>query len=165
VTSNEEKPSKTQRKKQVTALQDLGEELVKLADDQLAALDLPESLRDAVLDARRIETFEARRRQMQYIGKIMRKVDAAPIRTALDAFRAGPRRETALHKRTEAWRERLLADEAALAEFAREYPRADTQELQTLTAAALRERESGQPPRHFRALYQLIRALLEQRDS
>ena len=165
MTSNEEKPSKTQRKKQVTALQDLGEELVKLADDQLAALDLPESLRDAVLDARRIETFEARRRQMQYIGKIMRKVDAAPIRTALDAFRAGPRRETALHKRTEAWRERLLADEAALAEFAREYPHADAHQLQTLLGATLRERKAGHPPRAFRELYQVLRALLEQRDS
>ena len=73
-------------------------ELVGLKDDQLAAIDLPESLRDAVLDARRIKTFEARRRQMQYIGKIMRKVDAAPIRSALDAFRTGPRRATSRRK-------------------------------------------------------------------
>jgi ribosome-associated protein len=161
VTSNEEKPSKTQRKKQVTALQQLGGELVKLRDEQLAAIDLPENLRDAVLEAQRIGSFEARRRQMQYIGKLMRKVDAAPIRAALDALHAGPRRDAALHKRADSWRERLLADDAALAEFAREYPYADTQQLQTLTIAALREREAGQPPRHFRALYQLIRALLD----
>jgi ribosome-associated protein len=153
--------SKTQRKKQVTELQQLGGELAKLSDDQLAAIDLPENLRDAVLEARRIGSFEARRRQMQYIGKLMRKVDAAPIRAALDALHAGSRREVALHKRVDAWRERLLADDAALAEFEREYPYADTQQLQTLTIAALRERESGQPPRAFRALYQAIRALLE----
>jgi ribosome-associated protein len=153
--------SKTQRKKQVTALQQLGGELVKLGDEQLAAIDLPEILRDAVLGARRISSFEARRRQMQYIGKLMRKVDAAPIRAALDALQAGPRRETALHKRTDSWRERLLADDAALAELAREYPRADMQQLQALTSAALRERDSGQPPRAFRALYQALRALIE----
>jgi ribosome-associated protein len=161
----EESISKTQRKRQVTKLQELGGELVQLRDEQLAAIDLPEILRDAVLGARRISSFEARRRQMQYIGKLMRKVDAAPIRAALDALQAGPRRETVLHKRADSWRARLLADDAALAEFAREYPRADTQQLQSLARATLRERESGQPPRHFRALYQLIRALLEERES
>lgn len=160
MTSDGEKPSKTQRKQQVTALQDLGEELVKLKDEQLAAIELPESLRDAVLDARRIGGFEAKRRQMQYIGKIMRRVDAVPIRAALDAFRAGPRREVALHKRIEAWRERLLADEAALAEFARAHPQADTHQLWTMVETALREREAGQPPRAFRELYQTLRALL-----
>jgi ribosome-associated protein len=161
VASDEQRPSKTQRKKEVTALQALGVELVKLKDEQLAAIDLPERLRDAVLDARRISSFEGRRRQMQYIGKIMRTVDAAPIRAALDALQAGPRRETVLHKRAEAWRERLLADEAALAAFAREHPRADAHQLQTLLSAALRERETGQPPRVFRELYQALRALLE----
>ena len=161
MTSNEEKPSKTQRKKQVTALQQLGGELVKLRDEQLAAIGLPENLRDAVLEAQRIGSFEARRRQMQYIGKLMRKVDAAPIRAALDALHAGPRREVALHKRADSWRERLLAEDAALAEFAREHPHADTQQLRTLTSAALRERESGQPPRAFRQLYQALRALLD----
>jgi ribosome-associated protein len=165
VTSDELKPSKTQRKKQVTALQDLGAELAGLTDEQLAAVDLPENLRDAVLEVRRIDSFEARRRQMQYIGKLMRKVDAVPIRAALDALQAGPRREAALHRRADSWRARLLADDAALAEFAREYPHADTQQLRTLAGAALRERESGQPPRQFRALYQAIRALLEKRES
>jgi ribosome-associated protein len=161
----EEFISKTQRKKQVTELQALGEKLVKLRDEQLAAIALPENLRDAVIEARRIPTFEGRRRQMQYIGKLMRHVDAAPIRAALDALQAGPRRETALHKRADSWRERLLADETALVEFAGQYPQADAHHLQTLVSAALRERDSGQPPRHFRTLYQVIRVLLEQRDS
>jgi ribosome-associated protein len=161
VTNDERKPSKTQRKKQVTALQDLGVELVELKDEQLAALDLPENLLDAVMVARRVPTFEAKRRQLQYIGKIMRKVDAVPIRAALDALQAGPRREVALHKRADSWRERLLASDAALSELVREYPRADTGQLRSLIESTLREREKGLPPRHFRALYQALRALIE----
>ena len=83
--------SKSQRKKEVHALQDLGVELVALSDERLAALELPERLRDAVLEARRITAREARRRQLQYIGKLMRQVDAEPIRAALAALRALPR--------------------------------------------------------------------------
>lgn len=165
MTTDEEKPSKTQRKRQVTALQDLGEELAVLADDQLASIELPDILRDAVMEVRRISSFEARRRQMQYIGKIMRKVDAAPIRAALEGFQTASRRETALHKRAEAWRERLLADEAALADFARDYPEADGRQLQKLVETTLRERAAGQPPRAFRQLYQALRALIENRDK
>jgi ribosome-associated protein len=154
--------SKTQRKKRVTALQELGEELAGLSDERLAAMDLPESLRDAVLETRRIGSFEGRRRQMQYIGKLMRNVDAAPIRAALDALQAGPRREAALHKRAESWRERLLADDAVLADLLREYPQVNAQHLQALMSAALREREASQPPRAFRQLYQALRALLDE---
>jgi len=87
----DESVSKTQRKKEVRALQELGESLVELDDDQLVAIDLPEILRDAVMEARRITRFGARRRQLQYIGKLMRHVDATPIRAALAALRARPR--------------------------------------------------------------------------
>ena len=104
--------SKTQRKKERHALQELGVELVALSDEQLAAIELPEILRDAVLEARRITDFEGRRRQMQYIGKLMRKVDAAPIRARLDAWKTQARAHTAQFKRIEAWRERLLAERA-----------------------------------------------------
>jgi ribosome-associated protein len=110
VTSDDEKPSKTQRKKDVHALQALGEELVALNDEQLARIELPEPLHDAVMAARRITGFEAKRRQLQYIGKIMRRVEAEPIRAALDAAQARSRGEAAAHKSSEAWRERLLAD-------------------------------------------------------
>ena len=89
--SDETVPSKSQRKKEVHALQDLGVELVALSDERLAALELPERLRDAVLEARHITAREARRRQLQYIGKLMRQVDAEPIRAALAALRAQPR--------------------------------------------------------------------------
>ena len=157
--------SKTQRKKAVHELQDLGEELVALNEERLAAVELPERLRDAVVEARRITAHEARRRQMQYIGKLMRKVDPEPIRAALDAWRAQSRGPILVHKRAEAWRERLLADDTGLPKLLREYPQADTRQLSALIRGTLRERETGQPPRNYRALYQALRAVLEQRDS
>ena len=87
--SQEAPISKTQRKKAVHLLQALGEELVELNDGELAAIELPEALRDAVIAARRITKFEAKRRQLQYIGKLMRRVEVEPIRAALDAMLAG----------------------------------------------------------------------------
>jgi ribosome-associated protein len=152
--------SKTQRKKAVHLLQALGEELVELSDDQLAAIELPEALRDAVMAARRITKFEARRRQLQYIGKLMRRVEVEPIRAALDAMLAGSRRQIAAHKRIEAWRERLLAGPGALDELLAEFPGADAQRLHTLVRGALRERDAGNPPRNYRELYQALRALI-----
>jgi ribosome-associated protein len=160
--SDSDKPSKTQRKKAVHELQDLGEELVELSEDRLATLDLPERLRDAVDAARTITAHEAKRRQLQYIGKIMRKVDAEPIRAALDVWRNQSRGPTLKHKRAEAWRERLLSDDAALAELAAEYPKADAARLGSLVRSTLRERAAGQPPRSYRALFQALRELIEE---
>ena len=148
--------SKTQRKKAVHLLQALGEALVELNDDQLAAIELPEALREAVMAARRITKFEAKRRQLQYIGKLMRRVEVEPIRAALDAMLAGSRRQIAAHKRIEAWRERLLAGPGALDELLAEYPGADVQQLRTLASGALRERAAHAPPRNYRALFQLL---------
>jgi ribosome-associated protein len=156
-----DKPSKTQRKKAVHELQALGEELVTLSDERFAALDLPDRLRDAVTAARGITKHEARRRQLQYIGKIMRSVDPEPIRAALEAWRGDYSRYTAAHKRAEAWRERLLADPAALGELLAQYPRADAAHLGSLIRSALHERSAGQPPRSFRLLFQALRGLLE----
>jgi ribosome-associated protein len=163
--SDSEKPSKTQRKKAVHELQDLGAELVGLSEDRLASLDLPERLRDAVVEARRITAHEARRRQLQYIGKIMRAVDAAPIRAALHGWRGQAGRDVAEHKRLEAWRERLVEEPDAVAGLLAEFPAADAQHLRALAQSAAREREAGQPPRAYRQLYQALRALLEGRDE
>ena len=161
--SQEAPISKTQRKKAVHMLQALGEELVELNEDQLAMVDLPERLLDAVMHAQTITKHEARRRQMQYIGKLMRGVDAEPIRAALDAVLARSRRQIAAHKRTEAWRERLLAGPGALNELLAEYPGADARRLRALVRGALRERDAGSPPRSYRELYQALRALIEEK--
>ncbi|MBM3358672.1 MAG: DUF615 domain-containing protein [Betaproteobacteria bacterium] len=143
------------------ALQDLGAELVALNDEQLAAIELPESLRDAVSEARRIRGFEARRRQLQYIGKLMRTVDAAPIQAGLDAAREKSSRHSALLKRVESWRSRMLAEPGALPELLERYPGADAQRLRALVEDARREREAGQAPRSYRELHRALRALLE----
>ncbi len=156
--SDDRRPSKTERKKAVHALQDLGVELVALSEERLAAIELPERLRDAVLEARHIKTFEARRRQMQYIGKLMRKVDAAAIRAALEAWQAQSRGRTAAQKRAERWRERLLADDGALAMFAAKYPGSDLQHLRTLIASVKRDQALNKPLKNYRKLF---RAVLE----
>jgi ribosome-associated protein len=152
--------SKTRLKKDMAALQDLGAELVALSGEQLAAIDLPDFLRDAVVDARRITGFEARRRQMQYVGKLMRKVDAEPIRARLEAWKSPARSQVAQFKRIESWRERLIFEDGALAELLREHPHADAQHLHALIHDAQREREENRPPKSFRALFQSLRKLL-----
>lgn len=161
---NDEIPqSKTRRKQQMTELQDLGAELVELSEQQLAQIALPESLHDAVIAIRKTGKFEARRRQLQYIGKLMRTVDPEPIRAQLDIWKNTSREHTAWLHQIERWRERLLADETALNEFVSEHPHADTQQLRTLIRNALRERELNKPPKSYRALFQSLREILAER--
>lgn len=150
-------PSKSRRKRDMDALQDIGEELTQLNPQQLDSIELPENLRDAVLAARAMKRNEARRRQMQYVGKLMRQVDPAPIRARLDGFLSVSAEHTARLHRIERWRERLLADPAALAEFIAAHPAADSQQLRTLIRNTGQERERGKPPKNFRALFQMIR--------
>ena len=153
-------PSKTRRKKQMAELQDLGAELVGLSEQRLAQIELPDNLRDAVTAARRMSKFEARRRQLQYIGKLMRRIDAEPIRAQLEAWKTGSRKHTAWLHRIERWRERLLADESALNELIGECPHADVEQLRALVRNTLRERELNKPPRNFRALFQALHGIL-----
>ena len=153
--------SKTRRKKEMLELQELGVALVALNDEQLAKVGLPEILHDAVLEARRITDFEGRRRQMQYIGKLMRRIDAAPIRERVDAWTTQSRVHTTQFKRLEAWRERLLAEEDALVELRRDYPHADARTLRKLIDGARRERAENHPPKNYRALFQALRSLME----
>lgn len=158
-------PSKTQRKQEMHALQALGERLVALNDAQLATVDLPEPLRGAVVEARRIRSREAHRRQLQYIGRLMRAVDPAPIRAQLEAWDGQSRAATAAQHRAERWRTRLLDDDAALTDFAREHPRADLQRLRACVREARKERVAGKDPRHFRELFRLIRAAADPRAA
>ncbi len=157
----ESQPSKTRRKQAVAELQDLGEALVDLGADQLAQLDLPERLLDAVMDARRIKAFSARRRQLQYIGKIMRGVDPVPIREKIDAWTASSHEETARLHLVEGWRQRLLDDEGSLTGFLAQHPRADPQQLRLLIRSTHRERDQGRPPRSYRALFQMLREIMQ----
>ena len=153
--------SKSQRKRDSLALQDMGVELIELSDEQLAEIELPDRLREAVLEARRITNHEGRRRQTQYVGKLMRQVDPAPIRARLDGWKTQSRVHTAQFKRLEAWRDRLLAEEGALVELQHEYPAADAPRLQRLIRDARRERLENLAPKQYRALFQALRALTE----
>jgi ribosome-associated protein len=140
-------------------LQALGAALVELTEAQLQGLELDEDLRRAVQEARRITSHEARRRQMQYIGRLMRDVDPAPIRARLEAIEGGSAEATARHKRLEQLRERLLGDDAALTDFLAAHPGADAQALRTLIRNARREQKEGRPPRAFRELFRAIKSL------
>ena len=152
-------PSKSQRKRESTALQDLGAELVALSKERLAKIDMPERLRDALLEAQRITKHEAKRRQMQYIGKIMRTVDAAPLRAAMDEINGVSKAATIRQHQLERLRTRLMEDEAMFSEVARDYPGADMQHLRQLRRNALKEAQQGKPPRAYRELFRELRAL------
>jgi ribosome-associated protein len=153
--------SKTRRKKDMHALQQLGVELVKLPAARLEKLDLPEALREAVSDARRFNAREALRRQMQYIGRLMRDVDAAHIAEQLAAWRGASDQETARQHQLERWREKLLASDEALTEWLAEHPGSDSQRLRTLIRNARQEAAQGKPPKSGRELFRLLRQSVE----
>jgi len=152
--------SKTQRKQAMDDLQTLGEELVELSTDRIKKIDIPESLRDAVREAQRMTRHdEAKRRQMQYIGKLMRNVDPEPIRAALALVRGESAGETAKLHRLERLRSEFLADEKVLHEIATLYPSVDMQHLRSLRRSALKEQEQNKPPRSYRAIFQFLKEL------
>ncbi len=156
----EERPSKSQRKREMAALQDLGVELVHLNPAQLARIDLPEALQEAIVEARRITDHEGRRRQLQYVGRLMRGVDAEPIARALAHVSGESRATVERMHRCERWRDRLLDDDAALTELLASHPGIDAQPLRATIRAARRERATGAAPKHARELYRLLQQTL-----
>ena len=160
------RPSKSQLKRESHSLQDLGEELVVLNDERLAALELPEPLRDAIAEFRRTRSHEGRRRQMQYIGKLMRRADEDALREAVAASKIGSARETlALHE-AERWRAEFIASDEALARWVASHPETDVQHLRSLVRAARRDAAALAPearqPKSFRELFLFIRPALAQ---
>jgi len=154
-------PSKTKIKQQMHDLQDIGAELVALSKDQLAQLDLPETLRDAIREMHRISKFGARSRQMQYIGKLMRGVeDTAPIVAKLNAWKGYSQQHTAHLHQLERWRDRLLESDGALTELLAAHPQTDAQRLRTLIRNAKKEQEAGRPPKNYREIFQVLREII-----
>src|SRR5437762_5230241 len=151
--------SKTQRKKEMHELQALGVALVELPESQLAAMQIADELREAVLEAKRIKSHEGKRRQLQYVGRLMREVDPAPIRAQLDALTGHSAQEAARHRRLEALREKLLANDEALTSYVAEHAGADLQALRTLIRNARREQKEGRTPRAYRELFRLLKSL------
>ena len=154
-----ELPSKSQRKRESAAAQDLGEELVTLSPERLKKIDLPDNLRLAVRDAQRISKHEARRRQMQYIGKLMRGVDPGPIKAALEEVKGVSAAANARQHRLERLRTQLMENEDTLGEIATAHPGADLQYLRQLRRNALKEQQLAKPPRAYRELFRVLRNL------
>jgi len=162
----DQKPSKTQRKKEMHTLQQLGEELTHLNDSQLNALNLPEPLFDAIQEAKRISKFGAKHRQLQYIGKLMRKIDASDVLEKFNAMKQIASNQTSLLHRTERWRERLLDEKYALTEFVDMYPSADIQQIRLLIRNAIKEKDADKPAGNYRLLFKVLKeAMLDTEKS
>lgn len=153
-------PTKTELKRAAHAIQDLADRLIEAPEQVLSGLELPEKLADAVALARTITSRAALLRQRQFVAKLMRGVDPAPIRTALESAALAARHQAARFRRVERWRDRLAQEgPAAVAEFVAANPGADTAELARLAEAAAAERAQGSGPAG-RALFRFLRAAL-----
>jgi ribosome-associated protein len=158
-----EAPSKSQRKREARALFDLGRSLVGLDSTTLQRLPLEARLREAVDQARGIRAHVAHKRQLQYIARLLRSIDAEPIHAAIEALRSEARRQAATHHRIEAWRDRLLAEgDAALPELLAVCGHGEAQTLRQLVRNARREAELDKPPTAARKLFRLLRDIQAQ---
>lgn len=163
-----ERPSRTQRKKASHDLQELGEQLVLLPKSRLALIDMPESLRDAVEQYSNTRSFEGKRRQLQYIGKMMRNADPEPIREAVAAFQLGAARNTLALHQAERWRVELIAGDEAVTRWAEDFPGSDMQQLRALIRSARKDAAEAPEKRNgrgFRELFQFVKAALESADQ
>ena len=157
----EEGKSKTQIKKEMTALQELGEELVSLSAANRAKLPLDAELLDALqLADKLVRKHEALRRHIQFIGRLMRTRDLEPLQRALAVVRNTNQAATRKFHLVEDWRDKLIASNDALTDFVAAYPQVDVQQLRTLIRNAKKEQEKNQPPKAFRELFQLIKPFI-----
>lgn len=163
------RPSKTRRKQIAHDVQALGLALSELSEARVQALDLPDPLRDALADFRRIRSHEARRRQLQLLGKLMRQVDPVPIQEAVAAARLGSARDALALHAAERWRDALIDDDEALTRWMQTHEHADVQQLRSLIRAARREGQPGESApglamRKGRAYRDLFRFLQQHPD-
>ncbi|MBT4162113.1 MAG: DUF615 domain-containing protein [Gammaproteobacteria bacterium] len=155
----QEKPSKTQRKRDMDALKQLSARLTDLSADQLSKIDDP-AIRDAVTAAKKITKGNARKRQVQYIAKLLSKTNVEPIQTIIDALDASSVAYVQKFHQLETWRERLLdGDNTALDEIFSDHPQCDRQHLRQLLRNAVAERERGDDHIYFRKLFQFLKNL------
>ncbi len=166
--------SRTDLKRESAELQKLGEELLTLRADLLERLELSEKLKDAVLEAKRITNFEGKRRQMQFIGKLMRLVDPAvleTVRAALTEQTSGSAQENLILHLAETWRERLLGAEDAFGDWLAQHPDTDSQQLRAMIRQARKDavpEKPGAAVRHGRAyrdIFQILREHLTEREA
>lgn len=157
-----DRPSKSQLKREMTALQVLGAELVAQPKDRVMRVPMPEDVRDAILACQKIKDHEGRRRQMQYVGKKMRSLDEdeiAAIQSVIDSWNGASKAETAALHALERRRDKLLVDDNALTALLEQYPHAEVQRLRTLIRNARKEQAENKPPKAYRELFQILKQL------
>jgi ribosome-associated protein len=154
-------PSKTKLKAEADAAQEIGRQLLELPKDRLKKLQLDEALSDAIVEAKRLTANGAIRRQLQYIGRLMRDIDLAPIVEQLQKWEGKHIEENARFHQMERWRTRLIEDAKAFELFLLEYPRTDVQRMRTLIRNAQKELAANKPPKSSRELFKMIRELAE----
>jgi len=162
--------SRTELKRESTELQKLGEDLLTLRPELMARLDLSDKLRDAVLEAKRITNFEGKRRQMQFIGKLMRLLEPAvldDVRTVLAEQHSGSAAENLRLHQAELWRDRLISEDDALGEWLTSHAETDAQQLRALIRQARKDAQPEKPGaavrhgRAYRDIFQIVREQLE----
>ena len=159
--SIDDRPSKSHLKREMHARQALGKKLVDLNNAQLGRMDLSEPLLAAIRETQRISGHEARRRQLQYVGKLMRDVDFTALQAAYDDLMGATRESVALMHRCERLRDRMLEDDEVLGEYIAEHPGIDIQWLRAKVRAARQERSAARPPKQARELYKWLYAELK----
>jgi ribosome-associated protein len=157
-----DRPSKSQLKREMTALQVLGAELVAQPKERVMRVPMPDDVRDAILECQKIKDHEGRRRQMQFVGKKMRLLDEtelAAIQKVIDSWNGASRADTAAMHALERRREKLLANDSALTDLMQQHPQADAQRLRTLIRNARKEQAESKPPKAYRELFQILKQL------
>jgi ribosome-associated protein len=157
-----ERPSKSELKRQMTALQKLGAELVAEPRDRVKRVPMPEDVKDAILECQQIKDHEGRRRQLQYVGKKMRTLDEAEIaaiQKVLDSWKGASKSETAALHAIERRRDKLLTDDKVLTQLLAEHPQLEAQHLRTLIRNARKEQAENKPPKAYREIFQILKSL------
>ena len=157
-----DRPSKSQLKRDMTALQKLGAELIAEPRERVKRVPMPEDVRDAILECQQITDHEGRRRQLQYVGKKMRTLEdeeVVLIRKTIDSWKQPSRAETAAMHAIERRRDKLLADDGALTDLRVQYPELDLQQMRTMIRNARREQAENKPPKAYREIFQVLKQL------
>jgi ribosome-associated protein len=157
-----ERPSKSELKRQMTALQKLGAELIAEPRDRVKRIPMPEDVRDAILECQLITDHEGRRRQLQYVGKKMRSLEEhelAAINKMLDSWKGASKSETAALHAIERKRDKLLVDDNALTVLLQQNPQLEAQHLRTLIRNARKEQAENKPPKAYREIFQILKSL------
>jgi ribosome-associated protein len=157
-----ERPSKSELKRQSNELQKLGEQLIDAPRDRVKRVPMPDNVRDAILMCQTITNHEGRRRQLQFVGKLMRTLDeeeVAVIQRTIESWKGTSRAEAAALHALERRREKLLADDKALTQLLEEHPQLDVQHLRTLIRNARKEQAENKPPKAYREIFQILKDL------